>query len=365
MDDRLTDKRRRRAIKSLNNANSATVSDVAKLAEVSTATVSRTLNKPSVVRAEVRERVEAAIEKLGFIPNDSARALRQNQTRLIGVVVPTLSYALYAEFYAKLQETLAKHGFFALLATSEYDLQVEAEQTIRLIRQGAQGLVLVGKLRDKRLSDFLAASRVPAVNTYVFDPADNDCNVGFDNFKAIGSAVEYLVSLGHHRIAMLSGISTKRNDRALARRRGYEAAMQKRGLEIEGWVEEAPYTIAGGRSAFLSLLNRSLKPSALVCGSDMLAIGALQECKARGIAVPSELSIMGFDDLEIAAHLDPALSTVEVPSGDMGRAAAEYIVGLCCGTELPSTTVFETALVIRGTTARSVNRLDSIDKNVR
>ena len=136
MDDRLTDKRRRRAIKSLNNANSATVSDVAKLAEVSTATVSRTLNKPSVVRAEVRERVEAAIEKLGFIPNDSARALRQNQTRLIGVVVPTLSYALYAEFYAKLQETLAKHGFFALLATSEYDLQVEAEQTIRLIRQG-------------------------------------------------------------------------------------------------------------------------------------------------------------------------------------------------------------------------------------
>ena len=141
--------------------------------------------------------------------------------------------------------------------------------------------------------------------------------------------------------------------------------MQKRGLEIEGWVEEAPYTIAGGRSAFLSLLNRSLKPSALVCGSDMLAIGALQECKARGIAVPSELSIMGFDDLEIAAHLDPALSTVEVPSGDMGRAAAEYIVGLCCGTELPSTTVFETALVIRGTTARSVNRLDFIDKNVR
>jgi LacI family transcriptional regulator len=351
MSERLVEKRRRRAVKLPGSLNSATTSDVARLAEVSTATVSRTLNTPSLVRPEVRERVEAAIEKLGFIPNDSARALRQNQTRLIGVVVPTLSYALYAEFYGRLQEALAKHGFFALLATSEYDLDVEAEQAIRLIRQGAQGLVLVGKVRDKRLSNFLAASRVPTVNTYVVDPTDNTNNVGFDNVKAIESAVDHLIALGHHRIAMLSGITTRRNDRALARRRGYEAIMQRNGLETEGWVEEAPYTIAGGRSALRSMLDRALGPTALVCGSDMLAIGALQECKTRSISVPSDLSIMGFDDLEIAEHLDPPLSTVEVPSKEMGITAAECIVGLCLGTELPSRTVFETGLVIRSTTA--------------
>jgi LacI family transcriptional regulator len=351
MSERLVEKRRRRPVKLPGSLNSATTSDVARLAEVSTATVSRTLNTPNLVRPEVRERVEAAIEKLGFIPNDSARALRQNKTRLIGVVVPTLSYALYAEFYQKLQEALARHGFFALLATSEYDLHVEAEQAIRLIRQGAQGLVLVGKVRDKRLSDFLAASRVPTVNTYVVDPTDNSNNVGFDNVKAIESAVDHLIALGHRRIAMLSGITTGRNDRALARRRGYEATMQRHGIESEGWVEEAPYTIAGGRSALRSMLDRALEPTALVCGSDMLAIGALQECKTRSINVPRDLSIMGFDDLEIAAHLDPPLSTVEVPSKDMGIAAAECIVGLCLGTELPSRTVFETGLVIRSTTA--------------
>jgi LacI family transcriptional regulator len=99
------------------------------------------------------------------------------------------------------------------------------------------------------------------------------------------------------------------------------------------------------------MLDRALKPTALVCGSDMLAIGALQECKMRSINVPRDLSIMGFDDLEIAAHLDPPLSTVEVPSKEMGMTAAECIVGLCLGTELPSRTVFETGLVIRSTTA--------------
>ncbi len=351
MNDRLTDKRRRRVVKLTNAPGSATVSDVAKLAGVSTATVSRTLNKPTVVRPEVRERVEAAIEKLGFIPNDSARALRQNRTRLIGVVVPTLSYALYADFYAALQETLAKHGFFALLATSEYDLHTEADQAIRLIRQGAQGLVLVGRLREKRLSDFLAASRTPHVSTYVFDSEDNGGNVGFNNAGAIGSAVEHLISLGHRRIAMLSGISTKRNDRALARRRGYEAAMQKHGLKTAGWIEEAPYTIAGGRSALVKVLEKSLDPTALVCGSDMLAIGALQECKARSINVPGDLSIIGFDDLEIAAHLDPALSTIDVPSRQMGQCAAEYIVALCSETPVPEQTQFATHLVQRATTA--------------
>ena len=130
--------RKRRSIKTNNASSSATVSDVARLAHVSTATVSRALNTPGVVRLEVRERIAAAVEKLGYIPNDSARALRQNQTRLIGVVVPTLSYALYADFFAALQGTLAQNGYFALLTTSDYDLHSEAEQAIKLIRLAAK-----------------------------------------------------------------------------------------------------------------------------------------------------------------------------------------------------------------------------------
>jgi LacI family transcriptional regulator len=349
-------RRRLRNAKAREGSNSVTVSDVARLAGVSTATVSRTLNAPRMVRSEVRERVTAAVEKLGYIPNDSARALRQNQTRLIGVVVPTLSYALYADFFASLQTTLAKNGYFALLTTSDYDLHVEAEQASKLIRQGAQGLVLVGRLREKRLANLLAVSRIPYVNTYVADAGDSEGAVGFDNAGAVREAVEYLVSLGHRQIAMLSGVTSKRNDRAIARLSGFTAAIRSHQLDSGSWVAEAPYTIEGGRSALRQLFSRELHPTAIVCGSDMLAIGALQECKARSIQVPREMSIIGFDDLEIAAHLDPPLSTVEVPSVEMGKTAGEYIIALCSGAAPPERTVLETRLIIRETTAKPRRR---------
>ena len=348
--------KRRRSVKPSHAPRSATVNDVARIAHVSTATVSRALNSPDVVRPEVRERVAAAVEKLGYIPNDSARALRQYQTRLIGVVVPTLSYALYADFFASLQDTLAGSGYYALLTTSNYDLDVEAEQAIKLIRQGAQGLVLVGRTRDKRLTNFIAASRIPHVNTYVVDPTASETTVGFDNALAIGEAMGHLIALGHRHIAMLSGVTTKRNDRAIARQNGFKTAAQAHQLASQDWVAEAPYTIEGGRSALREIFARGLRPTAIVCGSDMLAIGALQECKARGILVPRDLSIIGFDDLEIAAHLDPPLSTVEVPSVDMGKAAGEFIVALCSGSQLPEKTVFETRLVVRETTSKPRSR---------
>ncbi len=347
--------KRRRSVKTAPPSSSATINDVARLADVSTATVSRALNTPNVVRPEVRERVAAAVQKLGYIPNDSARALRQNQTRLIGVVVPTLSYALYADFFASLQDTLAQSGYFALLTTSNYDLQSEAEHAIKLVRQGAQGLVLVGRLREKRLANFLAASHTPHVNTYVIDPAGHDYTVGFDNAGAIQEAVGYLHHLGHQRIAMLSGETAKRNDRAIARVTGFKIAAQTYGLASEDWIAEAPYTIEGGRAALCELFSRGLNPTALVCGSDMLAIGALQECKARDIHVPRELSIIGFDDLEIAAHLDPPLSTVAVPSVEMGKAAGEHIIALCTGVPAINL-VLETRLVIRKTTAKPRSR---------
>lgn len=349
-------RKRYRGGKAGQGSANVTVSDVARLAGVSTATVSRALNTPNVVRSEVRERVGDAVEKLGYIPNDSARALRQNQTRLIGVVVPTLSYALYADFFASLQATLAESGYFALLTTSNYDLHVEAEQASKLIRQGAQGLVLVGRLREKRLANLLATSRIPYVNTYVADSSGNDGAVGFDNAGAVREAVEYLISLGHRRIAMLSGVTTKRNDRAIARLSGFAAAIRAHDLVCGDWVAEAPYTIEGGRSALREIFSRGLDPTAIVCGSDMLAIGALQECKARGIQVPRDMSITGFDDLEIAAHLDPPLSTVEVPSAELGRTTGEYIIALCSGAAPPARTVLETRLVIRKTTSRPRDR---------
>lgn len=334
---------------------SVTVSDVASLARTSTATVSRALNLPESVSENVRERVFAAVQKLGYIPNNSARALRQNQTRLIGVVVPTLKYALYATFYEGIQASLASMGFFALLTTSNYDLDIEAEQARKLVQRGAQGLVLVGKTHDRKLTEFLARARVPYLNTYVFDPTDNENIVGFDNVKAIATSVDYLVSLGHRDIVMLSGITTNRNDRAQARVKGFLDAAAAHKLPVEQRVAEAPYSIEGGRTALREIFDRGMKPTGIVCGSDMLALGAMQECRARGLKIPRDISIIGFDDLDFAVHLDPPLSTVEVPSWDLGRTAGDYIVALCTGAKPPSVTNLPTKLLIRNTTAKPRN----------
>jgi len=332
-------------------SGSATVSDVAKLAGVSTATVSRALNTPEIVSPEVRERVVMAVEKLGYVPNDSARALRQNQTRLIGVIVPTLSYALYADFFASLQSTLYDQGFFALLTTNNYDLDFEAEQATKLIRQGAQGLVLVGRLRDKKLASMLASSQIPYVCTYTTDPLNMENCVGFDNAKAIEGVVHHLASLGHRRVAMLSGSSAARNDRAMARIHGFTSAMTALGLTGKEWIEEAPYTIEGGRSALQRVFAKGWQPTAVVCGSDMLAIGALQQCLTIGLAVPRDLSVVGFDDLEITSHLEPPLTTVAVPSVALGKAAGDRIVALCRGLPLPPSPAFETRLIVRNSTS--------------
>jgi len=333
----------------------ATVSDVASLARTSTATVSRALNLPEAVSEDVRERVFAAVQKLGYIANNSARALRQNQTRLIGIVVPTLKYALYATFYEGIQASLAPMGFFALLTTSDYDLKIEAEQARKLVQRGAQGLVLVGKTHDRKLTEFLARARVPYVNTYVFDSTDNENIVGFDNVKAIATAVDYLVSLGHRDVVMLSGITSNRNDRAQARVKGFLDAAQTHKLPIDKRVAEAPYSIEGGRAALREIFDRGVEPTGIICGSDMLALGAMQECRARGLKIPRDLSIIGFDDLDFAAHLDPPLSTVEVPSWDLGRTAGDYIVALCTGAKPPSVTNLPTKLLIRNTTGKPRN----------
>lgn len=329
----------------------STVQDVAKLARVSTATVSRAINNPDIVRKDVRQRVFAAIEKLGYIPNNAARALRQNATRLIGVIIPTLKYALYTEFVEALQIELLANGFSAVLTTSDYSLQSEYEQANLLIQRGAQGLVFVGHQRDPKLQALLRSTQIPHVDAYAYDPASSSGTIGFDNAEAIASSTDYLISLGHTRLAMLSGI-TANNDRATARTEGFRRALSRKKLKSQGNVFEANYTIEGGRKAFRSMWESGLFPTGVVCGSDMLALGAMLECEALGLSIPGDISIMGFDNLEFAAHLHPPLSTVEVPSSAMGRQTGAYIVQRCRGSHPMNHTKFETKVIVRKTTDR-------------
>lgn len=326
------------------------VLDVANAAQCSSATVSRALNAPEKVRPEILSRVLAAVERLGYSPNNAARALRSRRTRICGVVLPTLNHAIYAREANALEERLSDAGYSLLVTTSEYDPRREWRQTKMLVERGAEGVALVGDVHDPRLYELLRTRNVPFINTYVFDPLSKHPCAGFDNRKAAFQIVEFLIQLGHRDIGVIAGIS-KYNDRVRERMQGVRNAMEAHGLSYDpNRCVEAPYSIDAGYDGMRLLIAKGEPLTAVVCFSDILAIGALGYCADQDLAVPGEISIVGFDNLDYAAHVRPALTTLEVPATEMGRRAAEYLIGRLQGLEPREYCELETKLIVRSTT---------------
>ncbi|CAN7783899.1 LacI family DNA-binding transcriptional regulator [Caballeronia sp. LjRoot34] len=328
--------------------------DVARVAGCSPSTVSRVLNTPEIVRDEVAQRVLAAVRKLGYTPNNAARALRSRRTRMIGAVLPTLDHAIYARVANALENRLGEEGYSLIVTTSGFDARKEFRQTQLLIERGAEGVVLVGTSHDKALYEFLHIRKVPYINTYVYDPYAGHPCVGFDNRAAAKQVADYLMSVGHREFAILSGVR-KDNDRVNSRIEGIRAALAERGLRVpEERIVEAPYAITSGRDAARKLLSQPERASAIICSSDILAFGCISECIAAGISVPSQISITGFDDLEFAPHLNPPLTTMQVPATDMGVHAGNFLLEKLDGKSPLECIELEAKLIIRGTVGAPV-----------
>ncbi len=333
-------------------AGSVLLADVATRAGVSTASVSRALNTPEKVSDTLRARVDAAVRELGYIPSGAARALASRQSRAMGAVVPTLDNAIFANGINALQRRLHALGYALLIACSDYDREQEVEEIRVLLSHGVEGLMLVGSAHDPHLSHLIEQRGVPMVHCWTYDPASPFPCIGFDNRAAARRVAEYLLDLGHRRIAMIAGI-TRGNDRAAARLAAVRDALRDRGLELAPHrLVESRYDVAEGRQSLRALLSTDgPTPTAVICGNDVIALGALLECQAAAIDVPGTLSITGFDDLQVSAHLQPPLTTVRVPSEEMGVRAAEFLVARRQGERPLAHTEVETSLVLRATTA--------------
>lgn len=302
------------------------ISDVAKLAGCAPATVSRRLNNPAVVSPAVVEAIDDAIERLGYVRNDSARSLRQSRSRLVGAIIPTLRHSIYAEMLAGLQHVLEKNGFALIYNTSEYNLDEEYRQARTLVERGVEAIVLVGTRHRTKTFELIASHKITSAVTYALQDGFELTSVGFDNRRAAALAAKKLYDLGHRRFGMLAGI-TANNDRAQARVDGFVDTLLAKGIDRSAIVvREGKYQIGDGRSAMASLLDEDPNVTALFCGSDVLAIGAMYECRKRGLVVPDDISIIGFDNLEISEYVDPPLTTLNVPAYEMGWEAGQYIV---------------------------------------
>lgn len=311
------------------------VTDVARLAGCAPATVSRALNNPEKVSPDKRARVESAMQELGYVRNHAARALRSQRSNMVGVLIPTLDYALYARMVGAANEAFSGAGLSTLIATYDYDLDAEVREARQLLERGAEALVLVGDNHRPKLHEMLDRFGVPCVCTYVSNPSSDHPTVGFDNAGAAAKLAKHIVHLGHRQIAVISGLR-KDNDRTTQRLEGIRTELSRHGIDLPNrMIAESAYSIYDGRKACALLLSRNAPPpTAIVCGNDILALGALAECQARGLQVPDEISVVGFDNIEFSAHANPPLTTIDVPAEEMGRSAAAYLLGTLGGDDV-------------------------------
>lgn len=326
------------------------IRDVAKQAGVSTATVSRALNRPESVSVDLRARIDRAVRELGYIPDAAARALSSRKTLTIGAIVPTIDNAMFARGIEALQRYLSLRGYLLLLATNDYDPETEYRQAQNMINRGIDGLILRGDVHTEALRRLLATQRIPFINAGVYHPDKPYPCVGANNEFAGWRACRYLLELGHREIGMVAALS-RHNDRATARVAGVRRALEEHDLRLDPrWYVEVPYHLDDARQAARTLLLQEHRPSALVCGNDVIAYGVMLEAERRGLRIPRDLSVIGFDDLEWSRHLRPSLSTIHLPTDEVWTRAGEYVVNVLSGRTAVTHYEVDVSLVVREST---------------
>lgn len=309
----------------------ATIRDVAQQAGVSVATVSRVLNHPSAVHEETRKRVLKAIRASGYTCNAVARSLSTRKTLTIGVIVPAITNPIFALSTRGLQEVSTAHGYSILLGNSDYSDRTE-ERLIEVFKEKrVEGIIFTcSNLRHPYLKR-LKESRFPFVLLYntPFDPAINF--VSIDNYRAAYEITQYLIGLGHRRIGVISGFF-KLSDRSLSRWKGFQACLKDNRVPLRCELHvETELSFDGGRKAMHVLLGVKPRLTAVFCSNDFIAMGAMKALREKGLGIPDDVSIAGFDDIEMASYFEPGLTTIHQPAYEMGRKAVGLLLGILSG----------------------------------
>ena len=334
----------------------ASITDVARLAGVSTATVSRVVSDaPYAVSAETRERVLDAARTLDYVPNALARGLLKSHVPVVGVLVHDITDPYFAEVVRGVEDAAAPGGHLVITCSSDRIPERETSY-VRLLRSMRAGTVIfAGSGLDDpdwnaEIGRHLAAMReFGAAVVHLSPHAAGEADVGVDNAAGIATLVAALIELGHRRIAYLAGPTSL----FVARQRldGYRQGLVAAGLALDDrLVVPTTFDREGGARGVDELLDRDVPFTAVVAGNDLLALGALTRLAERGIAVPHDVSVAGFDDISTAAMATPPLSTVRLPLHEIGRRGFEFAAQLLAGDE-PARVVLPSELVLRASTA--------------
>ena len=329
------------------------IRDVAKRAKVSTATVSRTINKVGTVDAQLAKRVWKAIDELGYFPNRQARALVSGRSRVFGLIVSEITNPFFPEIVQTFENLAVEQNYEILLTSTIHDPKRMELAIRRMIEGRVDGVAILTFGMEDELLDHLRFRNLPLVFVDVGPKAPRVSNISVDYLDGIRQAVQHLAALKHELVGFVSGPLRLRS--ALARQAAFEESMREIGLPVRPeFIVEGDHRLEGGQRALQSLTALRVRPTALLCSNDMTAIGVMRQAYELGIEIPHQLSVVGFDDTRLAEFMTPPLTTVQMSQSELARLAFEALLKeVNRETPSPDGTEYQlkTHLILRGTTA--------------
>jgi len=329
------------------------IHEVARRARVSTATVSRAINRVPTVNPKLAQRVWRAINELGYYPNTQARALVSGRSRIFGLIVSELTNPFFPEIVQVFETIAVRHHYEILLTSTMNDPEQMESSVRRMIERQVEGVAVMTFGMEDALLEDLKLRQVPLVFVDVGPRRPRVSNLRIDYLSGIRQAVQHLAALRHERIAFITGPHALKS--AMARKQAFLKAMREIGREPDlELIVEGNHTMEGGRLACGHLLAQTKKPTAILCSNDMTAIGVMRKCYEDGISIPRDLSVVGFDDIRLAQFMLPPLTTVQMSQAELARLAFDALLAEVEREEpLPegSEYVLKTALIERESTS--------------
>lgn len=323
----------------------ADILSVAKAAKVSPSTVSRYFNHPDLLKHATKRRIERAVRAQGYIRNRAAQTIHGIRSGTVGVLVPTIDHTIFAEAVQAFSDAVAEEGFTILLASHGYDLQREYAILRKFLEHRVDGIALTGLDHDEAVFQLIDSQAIPTVMMWNYASGSRYPSVGADNALAGEIIASHVLAQGHRDVACLFAPS-EGNDRAKARSDAILGTLAKAGVHVrDNWMRTSVYSIAASKRDAMTLLTQTTRPTALICGNDILATGALYAAAALGLQVPEDISVTGIGDFKGSSEIEPALTTVRLPARRIGREAGltlaaaikapeDDVQGIPCAPEL-------------------------------
>jgi LacI family transcriptional regulator len=329
------------------------IREIAKRARVSTATVSRTINRHPSVQPQLAKRVWRIVEELGYFPNTQARALVSGRSRIFGLIVSEITNPFFPEIVHVFEETALQHNYEILVTSTVHDPERMKTSVRRMLEHRVEGVAVMTFGMEESLLDDLKLRNVPLVFVDVGPARPRVSNIRIDYLHGIRQAVQHLAALRHEKIAFITGPLTLKS--ALARKDAFVRSMNEIGMAADPeLIVEGNHKLEGGEEAFAKLVNRRSRPTAILCSNDMTAIGVMRKCYSEKIAVPLDLSVIGFDNIHLSQYILPPLTTIEMSQADLGRLAFQALLQ-DVQREIPNPKgteyVLKTSFVLRDSTA--------------